>query len=138
MLTAGRLGFDYGCLLAALRATGTSPRPSLVLLAYSAAGIVALFPLTPGGLGIVEASLSGLLILAGVHAGDPSWPPWPTGSPPTGSPSSPGHPPTCCSATATARQPPGPPITRAQTPNTARARTELRLTPVALVQRHIP
>ena len=70
LLTAGRLGFDYGCLLAALRATGTSPRPSLVLLAYSAAGIIALFPLTPGGLGIVEASLSGLLILAGVHAGD--------------------------------------------------------------------
>jgi len=28
--------------------------------------VVALIPLTPGGLGIVEASLSGLLILAGV------------------------------------------------------------------------
>jgi uncharacterized protein (TIRG00374 family) len=68
MLTAGRLGFDYGCLLAALRATGASPQPSLVLLAYAAAGIVALFPVTPGGLGIVEASLSGLLILAGVRA----------------------------------------------------------------------
>ena len=69
LLTAGRLGFDYGCLLAALRATGAEPRPSLVLLAYAAAGIVALFPITPGGLGIVEASLSGLLILAGVHPG---------------------------------------------------------------------
>ncbi len=69
VLTAGRLGFDYGCLLAALRATGASPRPSLVLLAYSATGIIALFPITPGGLGIVEASLSGLLILAGVHPG---------------------------------------------------------------------
>jgi uncharacterized protein (TIRG00374 family) len=69
LLTAGRLGFDYGCLLAALRATGADPRPSLVLLAYSAAGVVALFPATPGGLGIVEASLSGLLILAGVHPG---------------------------------------------------------------------
>ncbi len=70
LLTAGRLGFDYGCLLAALRATGAGPRPSLVLLAYSAAGIVGLFPITPGGLGVVEASLSGLLILAGVHPGD--------------------------------------------------------------------
>ena len=69
VLTAGRLGFDYGCLLAALRATGASPRPSLVLLAYSAVGILALFPITPGGLGIVEASLSGLLILAGVRPG---------------------------------------------------------------------
>jgi uncharacterized membrane protein YbhN (UPF0104 family) len=56
-----------GCLVAALRATGAEPQPSLVLLAYSAAGIVALFPITPGGLGIVEASLSGLLILAGAR-----------------------------------------------------------------------
>jgi uncharacterized protein (TIRG00374 family) len=70
LLTAGRLGFDYGCLLAALCATGASPQPSMVLLAYAAAGIVALLPLTPGGLGIVEASLSGLLVLAGVRAGD--------------------------------------------------------------------
>jgi uncharacterized membrane protein YbhN (UPF0104 family) len=69
LLTVGRLGFDYGCLLAALRATGAEPQPSPVLLAYAAAGIVALFPLTPGGLGIVEASLSGLLILAGVRGG---------------------------------------------------------------------
>jgi Lysylphosphatidylglycerol synthase TM region len=35
LLITGRLGFDYGCLLAALRATGAHPRPSLVLLAYS-------------------------------------------------------------------------------------------------------
>jgi len=69
LLTAGRLGLDYACLLAALRATGAGPRPSLVLLAYAAAGILALFPVTPGGLGVVEASLSGLLILAGVRPG---------------------------------------------------------------------
>ena len=68
-LTAGRLGLDYGCLLCALRATGSHPRPSLVLLAYAAAGILALIPVTPGGLGIVEASLSGLLVLAGVPGG---------------------------------------------------------------------
>jgi hypothetical protein len=69
-LTAGRLGFDYGCLLCALRATGSRPHPSLVLLAYAATGIVALVPITPGGLGIVEASLSGLLVLAGVPVGE--------------------------------------------------------------------
>jgi len=69
VLTASRLGCDDGCLLAVLRATRAGPRPSLVLLAYAAAGIVALFPLTPGGLGVVEASLSGLLVLAGVHPG---------------------------------------------------------------------
>ena len=67
LLVAGRLGLDYLCLLAALRATGSEPHIWLVLLAYSAAGVIALFPLTPGGLGIVEASLSGLLVLAGVN-----------------------------------------------------------------------
>jgi uncharacterized protein (TIRG00374 family) len=70
LLTTGRLGSDFGCLLATLRATGSDPRPSLVLLAYAAANILELLPLTPGGLGIVEASLSSLLILAGVHAGN--------------------------------------------------------------------
>jgi len=70
LLTTGRLGFDFCCLLAALRATGTHPRPSLVLLAYAAANVIALVPITPGGLGLVEASLGGLLILAGVHSGD--------------------------------------------------------------------
>jgi len=66
LLVVGRLGFDFLCLLAALRATGSEPHPWLVLLAYSAAGVIALIPATPGGLGIVEASLSGLLVLAGV------------------------------------------------------------------------
>ena len=66
VLTTGRLGFDFGCLLGALRATGAHPQPSLVLLAYAAANIIALIPLTPGGLGIVEASLASLLVLAGV------------------------------------------------------------------------
>ncbi|MGC1419012.1 MAG: flippase-like domain-containing protein [Acidimicrobiales bacterium] len=66
LLVAGRIGLDYICLLAALFATGARPNPSLVLLAYAATAVVALIPLTPGGLGIVEASLSGLLILAGV------------------------------------------------------------------------
>jgi len=66
LLSAGRLALDYLCLLAALRATGSHPRPSLVLVAYAVAGIVGLIPITPGGLGIVEASLTGLLVLAGV------------------------------------------------------------------------
>jgi uncharacterized protein (TIRG00374 family) len=101
LLTTGRLGFDFGCLLAALWATGAHPQPSLVLLAYTAAGVLALFPITPGGLGIVEGSLSGLLILAGVHASAASSP---TGSPPTGSRCWPGCRPTCCSAAATARR----------------------------------
>ncbi len=70
VFTAGRLFLDYLCLLAALRATGSRPRPSLVLVAYAVSGIIALIPITPGGLGIVEATLSGLLILAGVDGSD--------------------------------------------------------------------
>jgi uncharacterized protein (TIRG00374 family) len=70
LLLAGRLGFDYLCLLFAVRATGSHPRPSLVLVAYAVAGIIGLVPITPGGLGIIEASLSALLVLAGVNVGD--------------------------------------------------------------------
>jgi uncharacterized protein (TIRG00374 family) len=68
LLSAGRLAFDYLCLLAALRATGSQPRPSLILVAYAVAGIIGLIPITPGGLGIVEASLTGLLVLADVNS----------------------------------------------------------------------
>jgi hypothetical protein len=35
LLSAGRLAFDYLCLLFALRATGSHPRPSLILVAYA-------------------------------------------------------------------------------------------------------
>jgi uncharacterized protein (TIRG00374 family) len=41
-----------------------------VLLAYTASQLLAMVPLTPGGLGFVEAGLTGLLALAGVNAGD--------------------------------------------------------------------
>jgi uncharacterized protein (TIRG00374 family) len=62
------IGFDYLALLCALRAVGAAPRPSLVVLAYSSAGLLALVPFTPGGLGFVEAGLVGTLTLAGVPA----------------------------------------------------------------------
>ena len=63
---AGRVGFDFASLLAALRATGAQPHPAIVLVAYSATAIISVVPITPGGLGIVEASLVGLLVLAGI------------------------------------------------------------------------
>jgi uncharacterized protein (TIRG00374 family) len=65
---AGSAVFDYLALLAALRAVGASPQPSLVLLAYTGAEVLALIPLTPGGLGFVEGGLVGTLQLAGVAA----------------------------------------------------------------------
>lgn len=70
LLSAGRLLFDYLCLLFCVRAVGSHPRPSLILLAYAVAGVIGLVPITPGGLGIVEASLTGLLVLAGLTGGE--------------------------------------------------------------------
>jgi uncharacterized protein (TIRG00374 family) len=69
LYSAGRLFFDLSCLLCALRAVGSHPRPSLVLIAYAITGIIGLVPITPGGLGIVEASLTAFLVLAGVSSG---------------------------------------------------------------------
>lgn len=62
----GKVGFDYLALLCCLAAVGARPSPSLVLLAYVAGALLAMIPLTPGGLGFVEAGLTGLLALAGV------------------------------------------------------------------------
>lgn len=70
LAAAGNTGFDYLALLAALSAVGADPQPSLVVLAYAAAKLLALVPLTPGGLGFVEAGLVGTLALAGVSGGD--------------------------------------------------------------------
>jgi len=70
LAAAGNTGFDYLALLCALRAVGAEPQPSLVLVAYAAAGLLALIPLTPGGVGFVEAGLVGTLTLAGVSGSD--------------------------------------------------------------------
>ncbi len=67
---AGNWLLDFGALLAALAAVGASPRPSLVLLGYVVAAILAWVPLTPGGLGFVEVGLTATLGLAGVGAAE--------------------------------------------------------------------
>lgn len=41
-----------------------------MLLAYVVAGVLAMIPITPGGLGFVEAGLVATLGLAGVSGGD--------------------------------------------------------------------
>jgi uncharacterized protein (TIRG00374 family) len=69
LLAAGRWVLDYLTLLAALTAVHADPRPSTVLLAFCAAQFLGTLPLTPGGLGFVEAGLTGTLALAGVPAG---------------------------------------------------------------------
>jgi uncharacterized protein (TIRG00374 family) len=66
LASAGKWIFDYLALLACLRAVGADPNPSLVLLAFVAASLLGMLPFTPGGLGFVEAGLTGTLALAGV------------------------------------------------------------------------
>jgi hypothetical protein len=58
--------FDFFALYASLLAVGAYPDPTLVLLAYVAGAALAMVPITPGGLGFVEAGLTGVLALAGV------------------------------------------------------------------------
>jgi uncharacterized membrane protein YbhN (UPF0104 family) len=62
--------FDYVALLAALAAVGSRPRPTLVLFAYVSSMVLGMIPITPGGLGFVEAGLTATLHLAGVSTGD--------------------------------------------------------------------
>ncbi len=66
----GNWMLDYMMLVGALWAVGSRPRLSLVLLAYAVAGVLAMIPITPGGLGFVEAGLTATLTLAGVSSAD--------------------------------------------------------------------
>jgi uncharacterized protein (TIRG00374 family) len=70
LTTSGRWALDYLALLAAVAAVGPVPLLYGVLLAYCVAQILAALPFTPGGLGFVEAGLTGTLALAGVSAAD--------------------------------------------------------------------
>jgi uncharacterized protein (TIRG00374 family) len=60
--------FDFLALEASLLAVGAHVNPILVLLAFVAASALAMIPITPGGLGFVEAGLAAVLALAGVSA----------------------------------------------------------------------
>jgi uncharacterized membrane protein YbhN (UPF0104 family) len=59
---------DYAALVAALVAFGARVRPAEVLLAYVVAQAFAIIPITPGGVGFVDAGLTTLLVLVGVPA----------------------------------------------------------------------
>lgn len=60
--------FDFLALYVSLLAVGSHVDPVLVLLAFVAGSTLAMIPITPGGLGFVEAGLTGVLTLAGVTA----------------------------------------------------------------------
>ena len=66
LVSGARVGFDYLALVASVGAVGARVRPSLLLIAYISAVVLALIPVTPGGLGFVEAGLAATLALSGV------------------------------------------------------------------------
>jgi len=66
LAAVGNWLLDYFALVCALKATGVDPRLSLVLLAYAVAAVLGMVPITPGGVGFVEAGLTAMLVLAGV------------------------------------------------------------------------
>lgn len=60
---------DMACLILCLRALDLrAPWPG-VLLAYGLSKVVGMLPITPGGLGVVEAGLTGLLAVYGLSPG---------------------------------------------------------------------
>jgi uncharacterized protein (TIRG00374 family) len=65
LTSIGRALGDYIALYASLLAVGLRPSPAMVLLAFAATNAAGMVPFTPGGLGFVEAGLSGALVLAG-------------------------------------------------------------------------
>jgi len=69
LAAAGKWVFDYLTLVFAVAAVGSRVSPLLVLVAYSAASLLGQLPITPGGLGVVEAGLVGALALIGVSGG---------------------------------------------------------------------
>ena len=66
----GKWGFEYFALVMAVRGVGHDDLSSILLLAFVAASLLSSIPFTPGGLGFVEAGLTGTLVLAGLSAGD--------------------------------------------------------------------
>lgn len=70
VMAVGKWILDYLTLHVALSAIGSHPRPGLVLMAFCVAKALGNIPLTPGGLGFVEAGMTAMLALAGVNPAD--------------------------------------------------------------------
>jgi len=64
--TIVRTAADWAALYLALLAAGAHPTPGVVLIAFGAATVAGMIPLTPGGLGFVEAGITGALAAVGI------------------------------------------------------------------------
>ena len=65
--TISRSAGDCTALYLALLAVGAHPSPVAVLAAFGAANVAGMVPLTPGGLGFVEAGITATLVATGVN-----------------------------------------------------------------------
>ena len=70
LASLGKWGFEYFALVLAVRGVGHDDLSSILLLAFVTASLLSRIPFTPGGLGFVEAGLTGTLVLAGMSTGD--------------------------------------------------------------------
>ena len=59
---------DVGCLAFACLAAGAHPSIGGLLIAYAAGKVVAAVPLLPGGLGVVDGTLTAALVATGLAA----------------------------------------------------------------------
>jgi uncharacterized protein (TIRG00374 family) len=64
--TIARTALDYSALYLSLLAVGAHPSPMAVIVAFGAANVAGMIPLTPGGLGFVEVGLTATLVASGV------------------------------------------------------------------------
>jgi uncharacterized protein (TIRG00374 family) len=64
----GELLLDAGCLYLFFLAAGYRPQPGGILVAYATANILSVVPLTPAGLGVIEATLVTVTVAFGAPA----------------------------------------------------------------------
>jgi uncharacterized protein (TIRG00374 family) len=67
-LAFGFWAFDALCLVLMFRALGVPADPVSLLVAYGTATVAGSLPLTPGGIGVFEATMLAILALLGVGA----------------------------------------------------------------------
>jgi uncharacterized protein (TIRG00374 family) len=65
---AGELLLDAGALYLFFVAVGYVATPGSVLVAYAVANVLAAVPITPSGLGVIEGSLTAIMIAYGAPA----------------------------------------------------------------------
>lgn len=69
LLALGYWAFDALCLVLVFQALGVAADPLFLIVAYGVATVAGSLPLTPGGIGVFEATMLATLALLGVGAG---------------------------------------------------------------------